>query len=594
MEEEIDYFKDEYELEAENRIRNLCWTVSGDYNMSITPDLESFKLSKYIGLYDAIKQGAFAKYLDKEALSTYIVKKVFLSGDKDYLMYIMQMCVDSAIKDALCQDRPGVLAIRKQAYEDILEYKFDKMTATFLGRIKIEVLKQELGFSNGASQNIDEYVKLIQSLENVTDSRKIIEAVDYIYNSCIDNTFEKKHGDLEKVLSVTMEELSEYDWKDFLNDEMYEDMLERYMEDIESELSDIANTPEEKKEKEEERKNNSSIRAYTEEDVEKIYSYVELNYGRSYLNENEQKRLNNRICRGMHTNCRLYFTEGILANPVKVNYQYKYAQRMISNNQFELNNNFRVVKKNISHLASTLKHSLIFRNQREFELSDNGLIVPSRLWRLGRVRDDRIFSKEIRKDNSRFVVDILIDSSGSQRKQAPKVAIQAYIISAALSQAKIAHRVMGFSTFWNYTIMQRFREYDDPESKDKEILKFLVSSNNRDGLAIRAATDSLIQREEDNKILIILSDGKPNDVAIKRSGAAKAKPYIGKAAINDTALEIRKCRSLGISVLGVFTGHEEDLIAEKKIFGKDFAYIRDINNFSNIVSVYLKKQITDT
>ena len=50
---------------------------------------------------------------------------------------------------------------------------------------------------------------------------------------------------------------------------------------------------------------------------------------------------------------------------------------------------------------------------------------------------------------------------------------------------------------------------------------------------------------------------------------------------------------LSFSFLSVFAGEEEDLQAEKKIFGKDFAYIHDISNFANIVGHYLKKQITD-
>lgn len=44
-------------IEIENRIKNLMWTVSGDYSLNILPDVDSFRISKYISLYDAIKQG---------------------------------------------------------------------------------------------------------------------------------------------------------------------------------------------------------------------------------------------------------------------------------------------------------------------------------------------------------------------------------------------------------------------------------------------------------------------------------------------------------------------------------------------------------
>ena len=46
-----------------------------------------------------------------------------------------------------------------------------------------------------------------------------------------------------------------------------------------------------------------------------------------------------------------------------------------------------------------------------------------------------------------------------------------------------------------------------------------------------------------------------------------------------------------MSVLGVFAGEEKDLAAEKKIFGKDFAYIREISGFSRMVGRYLSRQL---
>ena len=49
--------------------------------------------------------------------------------------------------------------------------------------------------------------------------------------------------------------------------------------------------------------------------------------------------------------------------------------------------------------------------------------------------------------------------------------------------------------------------------------------------------------------------------------------------MKDTAFEVRRARAFGISVLGIFAGNYEDTAAEKKIFGKDFAYVRDISNF---------------
>ena len=80
-------------------------------------------------------------------------------------------------------------------------------------------------------------------------------------------------------------------------------------------------------------------------------------------------------------------------------------------------------------------------------------------------------------------------------------------------------------------------------------------------------------------------------MVVNRPHARNPQPYMGKYAVKDTATEVRNLRNQGVSVLGVFAGEEKDLATEKKIFGKDFAYIRDISKFSRIVGQYLTKQL---
>ncbi|MGN0986850.1 MAG: nitric oxide reductase activation protein, partial [Otoolea sp.] len=292
-----------------------------------------------------------------------------------------------------------------------------------------------------------------------------------------------------------------------------------------------------------------------------------------------------------HSDCSLYFTEGILKNPVKRNYQYEYAKRLRNKNIWVYHEKHRIVKRNISALTELLRKSLVLRSESYEVLSDRGMIVPSRVWRVGRSREASIFKRELKGDASEFVVDVLIDASGSQMSRQGDVALQAYIISEALSNVRLPHRVMSFCTFWDYTILHRFREYDDPREANDNIFNYVTSSNNRDGLAIKTVGHGLLQREEEKKILIVLSDGRPYDVIVNRPNARNPQPYHGKYAVKDTATEVRRLRNLGVSVLGVFAGEEKDLETEKKIFGKDFAYIRDIANFSKIVGRYLTRQL---
>lgn len=584
---------EEIRFELENRIRNLLWTVSGDYNLDMKVDVSLFMRSKSIALYDGIKQGALAKFFDKDLLGLYLVKKVFLQADEGALTSVAQLCIEEAIGEKICRERPGVRQMQRQAFEDILDQEFETMPIwdDILGRLKIAVLRDRL--ENGAYRVDSRLMKIrdmVYESRNAADTEELISIIDKIYNTAAEPDFEKKHGNLERVMSVTLEELTEYDWEDYLTEELYEEALESYMEQISNKITDLENKAV-TEEMEEKRQRKHKITILPPEALEKAHTYVELNFGKTYLTQLEEKRINRQMCTGIHSDCSLYFTEGILKNPVKRNYQYEYAVRLRNKNIWLYHDKHRIVKRNINALTETLKKSLVLRNESQEVLSDRGVIVPSRLWRIGRSSEANLFRRDLKADASDFVVDVLIDASGSQMSRQGEVALQAYIISEALSNVEFPHRVMSFCTFWDYTILHRFREYDDPRTANENIFNYVTSSNNRDGLAIRTAGQSLLARPEEKKILIILSDGKPYDVIVNRPNARNPQPYQGKYAVNDTATEVRRLRSQGVSVLGVFAGEEKELATEKKIFGKDFAYIRDIVNFSKIVGRYLTKQL---
>ena len=584
---------DNSRFELENRIQNLLWTVSGDYGLEIRPDVSLFLRSESIALYDGIKQGAFARYYDKECMGLYLVKKVFLQADEGTLTLLAQLCIEEAVGERICIERPGVKSMQRQAFEDILEQEFEEMPSPgdYLGRLKAAVLRHRLeGSAYCVEKKLQGFLDLVVSSSETKDTMELIRVIDQLYNSLVDPSFERLHGNLEKVLSVTMKELSDYPWEDFLTEELYEEALESYAAQLTNQitgLEDQAVT----EEMEENRRKKHRITVVSQEALEKAYTYVELNYGKTYLSKREEKRMNDLMCRGIHSDCSLYFTEGILKNPVKRNYQFEYAKRLKNKNIWLYHDKHRIVKHNIAALTDILKKSLALRSEPENVLSDRGTILPSRLWRVGRSSEARLFQRELKADAADFVVDILIDASGSQMGRQGEVAIQAYIISEALSNVEIPHRVMSFCTFWDYTILHRFREYDAPRSANEDIFNYVTSSNNRDGLAIKTAGYSLLQREEEKKILIVLSDGRPYDMIVNRPNAKNPKSYHGKTAVLDTATEVRRLRNLDVSVLGVFAGEEKDLSTEKKIFGKDFAYIRDIRNFSKIVGRYLKKQL---
>lgn len=587
--------REEFELELENRIKNLIWTVSGDYTLDVKPDIESYHRSHAVGLYDGIKQGAFARYFNREELSLYLMKKIYLHGEEGPLMSLAQLCIEWSVAERITKEREGIKEIRKEALEDILEMDFSRLAASEPGRLKLMLFKECLNGSEPATNRMRAFMEQVQALSDAKETIELIHTIDKLYNAMVDPNFEKRYGNLETVLAVSLEELAEFSWKDYLEEEALEESFGTYLEHINEAMTNLdkmeLNQETKKEESEEETSQKKKILVVDEEALSKMHSYVQRNYGIGYLSETEEKRRNLLLCRGIHSDCSLYFTEGVLKHAVLRNYQYEYAKKQRDKNRYEYYNNHRMVKNNIRQLSDMLKKALVMRDEVQETISDRGRIVPSRLWRVGRSHDSRVFLRKLNHDNSDFVVDVLIDASGSQRKRQGQVAMQAYILSEALSIANVPHRVMSFCTFWDYTILHRFREYEDDRSANENIFEYNTSSNNRDGLAIKAAGYELLNREEEHKILIVLSDGRPYDVILNRPNARNPQPYQGKYAISDTAFEVRKLRSKGVCVLGVFAGEEKDLAAEKKIFGKDFAYIRDVAGFSGIVGRYLLKQL---
>lgn len=589
---------EEHRLEIENRIRNLFWTISGDYTLDVRPDVKVFARSRFAALYDAMKQGAFSRYFDSEELALYIMKKTYLSAEEKPLLELAQLCVDEAVYPKMAEERPGTDDIRRKAFADILDQEEAALNRTFFGQVKAFVMMNYLERETEQMPDaVRQTAKEICSLRHAQNTQDIISKIEKIYNTIFDRKFEQQHGDLETVLNVSPMALESAAWQDCLTDEQMEEIIRKYLSGLGKDMMSLTirdQRPNKQVHLTEFRREEDEAPGIEDEaSMQKVQEYVALNYGKNYLSPLEQEKRRNRLCTGIHANCMLHDTDGILHDPVKKNNQYRFWQLQFEKNKMYYYSNSQVIKRNIKTLADTLKKALVMRSQEDVCRSVSGQLAAARLWKLGRTEDEKLFDKRVLSVSSEFAVDILLDSSGSQAVRQSQVASQGYMISEALSIVGIPHRVVSYCTFWNHTILHRFRDYDDKREKNERIFEFRASGDNRDGLAVRAAYDSMLERPETHKILILLSDGKPCDISIRRPGLKRPADYTKETAVKDTAFEVRRARALGISVLGIFAGNYEDTAAEKKIFGKDFAYVRDISNFSHIVGTYLRRQLEE-
>lgn len=566
----------------ENRLQNLLWTVSEDYNCDVKINPADLQKSAEIAFYNMVLQGAFQKYFDADFFETYIKKKIQYGAEPSVLTLISKLCIDSAVSLKICAERKGIENIRRKAFRETLKKDAFRFSHTDWDYLEYCYLEFQL-YQKTINPKLHPLLLKIAALSHASSVKDVCKCIDEVYHTSYEKGFAEYFKGISRDtsgLKSAAEESDETEEQDnLISDEDTVNIFSGHVDAQDNGKQD---------------KSNVRLLALDKQSSEHLEKYIELNYGKSILPPNEKSRLQKQMCTGIHEDCKLHITKGVLHNQAVSNAKTNYVKRIKEENLHVYKKNFLLTRQNILSLSNLLKRALLTRTERELCTSEYGTICPEKLWNLGRTDNSMLFKRELLQDNSDFAVEVLIDASGSQQGRQSLVALQGFIISRALSLAQIPHRVTGFCTFGSYTILNEYRDYLDNSDADENIFEFYGSANNRDGLAIRAVADSLDKQPQENKVLIVLSDGNPNDIIAANSRQKTEKqPYCLDFAVKDTATEIRRLRNRKISVLGVFAGEEEDLQAEKKIFGKDFAYIHDISNFANIVGHYLKKQITD-
>lgn len=581
--------------EFENRVNNLAWTVSGMYDEDIDSSEKDYS-SKDVSLYFGIIAGARRKYLDWDIIKKYLMSRIKKSYNKDILYTLIELVLNSIVEDKVINERPGVAEIRSKAYKDVLVNYSKIHKEDILQTLRYTFILQAMDMHpvvDGLTRRIIRDIKAIDCNDDLMTILKRLDEIYLTYFEVIMNSQMENSQVIEKDIENVNVDFDTF--SDFMYEELY---MDEETETIESEINNISNSMLVENLGEmgygDLEKSPNRIIYVDEVMAQKIYDKVGYYYGKTFLSESEVKKFETKHCRGIHEGCRIHFTDGVLRSECNNAFQLKYVTRQKENNLYKYRDNIKLHKRSINKLKESISRILVEESAIDRIYSDGGTICANRAWRIGRSNNTKVFYKDIRNEKGKYVIDILLDASGSQSRNQFNVAIQAYIIAMALTSVGIPNRVMGYLSFLDYTILKRYRNYNDDINSCENIFEYFSAGNNRDGLAIKATCDDLIEREEENKILIVLSDGKPNDVKIGKDRSRSLRgeaSYKGIIGVKDTALEVRKARKQGILVLGVFTGKESDLDAEKMIYGKDFIYTKDIERFADIVAMYLKKII---
>ena len=194
----------------------------------------------------------------------------------------------------------------------------------------------------------------------------------------------------------------------------------------------------------------------------------------------------------------------------------------------------------ITKLANKLQRQLLAKQNRSWEFDlEEGLLDSSKLTRV--VMDpyhSLSFKKEKDLDFKDTVVTLLIDNSGSMRGRPITIAaLCADILSRTLERCSVKVEILGFTTknwkggksreYWNNNNKPKnpgrlndlmhiiYKNADTQWRQSKKNLGLMLKEGllkeNIDGEAISWAFSRLKKREEERKILMVISDGAPVD-----------------------------------------------------------------------------------
>ena len=329
---------------------------------------------------------------------------------------------------------------------------------------------------------------------------------------------------------------------------------------------------------------------------EELRSFMAEKYGKSLYSRRQIAEIERRLCTGNHTYCHLHFTKGEpvpghIRNGFEALQKEREAAQIERNRQYyraHLSQNHTAIRK----LTEKIQNSVLLHLQPSPVKANAGSLNGGRVWRALELGDEKVFLREEQGNMGDLSVDILLDASTSQRRRQEIVSNQGYLIAEALTLCRIPCRVAAFCSMTGYTILRIYRDYREQRGANRRIFDYVSNGCNRDGLAIRAMHDLMNQNSCEHRILIILSDVKPNDIRrIQTRDGSEPIPYELGAGVTDTAYEVRRARADGISVICAFTGDDEDLPSAKLVYGRDFATIRSLDRLADSIGLLLQNQI---
>ncbi len=569
---------------TDKRRQNVYWTVGGNYQRRYGGEGDGF---------DAAESGIIDRAFPKNRLANFVAKNTAnVSNGKD-MSTVARILALQYTKNTLYSERPGIKAMAKGAYTG----RFRALDFLNKRDLAQEMEMQYAAYRMGKPMSAGTFLEpLMRKLIAGDKIKNEGEFYDYLARLW------REHFHVNPTLTFEVEKkIEDKDAPPPPADQpepkkKHRKIVEKQaalIEDSETEIIESAEFSGVIRDTSKVVESDATISKGRADNEARILNRVRKHYGKEALSPAKAKKIEAAIATGMHQGMRLHVTKGRFENDIGAKFfeDQILAQRQETEAVYEKDRH--IYERSVFELREIIRKNLLDDSSQESVHAANGAIDTSLLWRHVILGDDRIFKKNSFEQENSFAVDILLDMSGSQQDRQAEVAIQGFLIAEALTQLRIPTRVMGFCNLFHYQIIRIFRDYKDEPKENREIFSYKAGGSNRDGFALRYVFETMEDIESDTKVLIVLSDGMPNDLLSIGLDANKGAvaDYEGEAAVYDTAAEVLQGKLKQRAVLGVFTGEDKELDQEKLIFGTDFVRIKDLERFSVVVGKYLKSVV---
>lgn len=193
----------------------------------------------------------------------------------------------------------------------------------------------------------------------------------------------------------------------------------------------------------------------------------------------------------------------------------------------------------------------------------------------------KIFKRNILPETKDIAISILIDESGSMSGNRIEKALEmAIIIEDFCTGLNIPLSIVGHCDNCGRVQLRNYILFEDTNKNRKyNLAEMRAGGCNRDGFALGYCIKNLLEREEENKLMIIISDGKPNSIG-----------YSGALAEKDLQSIKTEFERKGGRLIAAAIGDDRNTI--KRIYGNSFLDVTDINNLpikmASIISRYVQ------